>query len=215
VPIVGATRDMVAQVFTDYRATLSEERRVLLDRHQYVESALKVVGVGSVGTMCAIALMLGETVDAPLFLQIKEAQESVLSPYLKQSKYQHMGHRVVNGQRLMQASTDIFLGWSTGPMGRFFYVRQLRDMKGSLEPEKDWSWFHGYAQLCARALACAHARSVEPALIGGYLGPDGGAFPDAVSRFAVVYADRSAADFELLRQAARDGIVEVVVEEDR
>jgi uncharacterized protein (DUF2252 family) len=207
VPIVGATRDMVAQVFTDYRATLSEERRVLLDRHSYVESALKVVGVGSVGTMCAIALMLGETLNAPLFLQIKEAQESVLSPYLKQSKFQHMGHRVVNGQRLMQASTDIFLGWSTGPMGRFFYVRQLRDMKGSFEvdamSEKD---LRGYGRICAYTLARAHARTGDRVAISAYLG-SGEQFDYGMAEWAMAYADQTRDDHQRLLVAIKEGRV--------
>jgi uncharacterized protein (DUF2252 family) len=178
-----------------------------LDRHRYVESALKVVGVGSVGTLCAVALMLGETLDAPLFLQIKEAQESVLSPFLKKSKFDHMGHRVVYGQRMMQASSDIFLGWSTGPMGRTFYVRQLRDMKGSFEVdamnEKD---LRGYGRICAYTLARAHARSGDRVAIAAYLG-SGTQFDDAMAEWAIAYADQTRDDHQRLLVAIKEGRV--------
>ena len=124
------------ELFNQYKDTLEDDRRELLDRYHVVDVARKVVGVGSVGTRCLIVLLLGRDADDPLFLQVKEAGPSVLEPYLGRSRYTHRGHRVVAGQRLMQAASDIFLGWMTGkPAGRHFYWRQLRDMKGSIETE--------------------------------------------------------------------------------
>lgn len=199
--------ETIRQVFSDYRATLQEDRRVLLERFRYVESAMKVVGVGSVGTRCSMALLLSETTSTPLFLQVKEAQESVLAPYLKASRYEHQGHRVVAGQRLMQATSDIFLGWSTGPQGRYFYVRQLRDMKGSANvPEMDKASLRAYAQLCGQTLARAHARSGDRVAIAAYLG-SGNSFDQAMGRWAVAYADQTRADHRALLNAIKTGVV--------
>jgi uncharacterized protein (DUF2252 family) len=204
------------QQFLDrYAETMPPHRAHILRQYGFVDAALKVVGVGSVGLEAYIVLMEAYADGTPLMLQIKEAVPSVLSPDgapLYNGNCQ--GQRVVQGQKLMQASSDPFLGWLTEP-DNDYYVRQLRDMKGSLEPEPDWSWFAGYAQLCGRALACAHARSVDPALISGYLGPEGGPFCDAVAEFSMRYADRAAQDWELLAAAAERGVVEVVLEEDR
>jgi len=197
--------EIVRRVFTDYRSTLQEDRRVLLDRFRYVESAMKVVGVGSVGTRCAMSLLLGETTSAPLFLQVKEAEESVLAPYLTASRYEHQGHRVVNGQRLTQASSDIFLGWATGPEGRFFYVRQLRDMKGSaVVADLDKGLLHRYGELCGQVLARAHARSGDRVAIAAYLG-NGDSFDEAMGRWAVAYADQTREDHEALLTAIKTG----------
>jgi uncharacterized protein (DUF2252 family) len=199
--------ETIRRVFTDYRATLQEDRRALLERFRYVESALKVVGVGSVGTRCFMALMLGETTSAPLFLQVKEAEESVLAPYQKASRYDHQGHRVVAGQRLMQATSDIFLGWSTGPEGRYFYIRQLRDMKGSANvPEMDKALLRGYAELCGLALARAHARSGDRVAIAAYLG-SGDSFDRAMGNWAVAYADQTREDHKALMKAIKSGRV--------
>ncbi|MEY9909226.1 uncharacterized protein (DUF2252 family) [Catenulispora sp. MAP12-49] len=202
--------ETIRRVFTDYRSTLQEDRRALLERFRYVESALKVVGVGSVGTRCSMALMLGETTSTPLFLQVKEAEESVLSPYLKSSRYEHQGHRVVAGQRLMQATSDIFLGWATGPEGRYFYVRQLRDMKGSANvPEMDKTMLRAYAELCGLTLARAHARSGDRVAISAYLG-SGDSFDLAMGRWALAYADQTRADHQVLMDAIKTGRVRAV-----
>jgi uncharacterized protein (DUF2252 family) len=199
--------ETIRRVFTDYRATLQEDRRSLLDRFRYVESALKVVGVGSVGTRCSVSLLLGDTTSAPLFLQVKEAQESVLAPYLPAGRHEHQGHRVVGGQRLMQAASDIFLGWASGPEGRYYYVRQLRDMKGSANvPEMDKRMLHAYAELCGQTLARAHARSGDRVAIAAYLG-HGDSFDRAMGRWALAYADRTEADHKALIEAIKTGVV--------
>jgi uncharacterized protein (DUF2252 family) len=202
--------ETIRRVFTDYRATLLEDRRVLLERFRYVESALKVVGVGSVGTRCAMALMLGETTTTPLFLQVKEAEESVLAAHLKASRYEHQGHRVVSGQRLMQASSDIFLGWATGQEGRYFYVRQLRDMKGSADvAEMGKTELRAYAELCGQTLARAHARSGDRVAISAYLG-NGDSFDRAMGRWALAYADQTREDHKVLLKAIKTGRVRSV-----
>lgn len=199
--------EIVRRVFTDYRATLQDDRKVLLDRFQFVESALKVVGVGSVGTRCAMALLLGRTVRQPLFLQVKEAEESVLAPYLKASRFEHQGRRVVAGQRLMQASSDIFLGWATGPEGRYFYVRQLRDMKGSaVVADLDQKMLRRYSELCGQTLARAHARSGDRVAIAAYLGR-GDSFDVAMARWALAYADQTRSDHQRLLAAIKEGRV--------
>ena len=211
---MGLDRDTeeetVRRVFTDYRSTLQGDRRALLDRFRYVESAMKVVGVGSVGTRCSMSLLLGETTSAPLFLQVKEAQESVLAPYQKASRYEHQGHRVVAGQRLMQATSDIFLGWASGPEGRYSYVRQLRDMKGSANvPEMDKAILRAYAELCGQTLARAHARSGDRVAISAYLG-GGDSFDRAMGRWAVAYADQTREDHKALLEAIKTGRVRAV-----
>ncbi|WP_041543329.1 DUF2252 domain-containing protein [Catenulispora acidiphila] len=202
-----AEEETIRRVFTDYRSTLQEDRRTLLERFRYVESALKVVGVGSVGTRCSMALLLGETTATPLFLQVKEAEESVLAPYLKAGRDDHQGHRVVSGQRLMQATSDIFLGWASGPAGRYFYVRQLRDMKGSANvPEMDKTMLRAYGELCGQTLARAHARSGDRVAISAYLG-SGDSFDRAMGRWAVAYADQTRVDHKALMTAIKTGVV--------
>ncbi|MGW1884566.1 DUF2252 domain-containing protein [Streptomyces sp. NPDC001970] len=202
----------VRKILSDYRSTLPEERRVLLDRFRFVEAARKVVGVGSVGTRCFIALLIGRDDRDPLFLQIKEAQRSVLEPHLPASAYKHQGQRVVAGQKLLQAASDIFLGWVSGPGGRHFYWRQLRDMKGSAEvADMSPIVLSDYAGLCGWALARAHARTGERIAIATYLGGSG-AFDRAMADFAAAYADRTVADHAALRAAIASGDVTAVLD---
>jgi len=194
-----------------YRATLSEDRRVLLDRYQLEDIAAKVVGVGSVGTRCGVALFTAGA-DDPLFLQVKEARRSVFEPYVGASPYANRGQRVVVGQRLMQAASDLFLGWTIGPQGYHFYVRQLRDMK--LKPLTELftpQTMREYAKACGWALARAHARSGSPGLIAGYLGKSE-AFDEALAGFAAAYADQNERDWQALRKAVQDGRIKVQAE---
>jgi uncharacterized protein (DUF2252 family) len=189
-----------------YSATLREDYRVLFDRFRLADAALKVVGVGSVGTRCYIVLLLDEH-DAPLFLQIKEACASVLEQHHGPSPWKQNGERVVAGQRLMQAASDIFLGWARGPTGRDFYVRQLRDLKLSAQLERyDPTMFTLYVELCGQALARAHAKAGQAPTIAGYLGKSP-AFDEAITKYAVGYADQVERDYETFRTAARDGII--------
>ncbi|GHF35675.1 hypothetical protein GCM10018790_11970 [Kitasatospora xanthocidica] len=201
----------IGKVFSDYRATLAEDRRVLLDRYHFVDAATKVVGVGSVGTRCFIVLLEGRDARDPLFLQLKEAGRSVLEDHLPPALVDaevathHGGRRVVTGQHLMQAASDIFLGWTTGVAGRHFYGRQLRDMKGSVEVgDMRPSGLRAYADLCGRTLARAHARTGDRLAIAGYLG-GADTFAEAVAEFAVRYADRTGADHGELVAAIADG----------
>ncbi|QIB46165.1 DUF2252 domain-containing protein [Streptomyces aureoverticillatus] len=201
--------DMAAlrKIFGDYRSTLSEERRLLLDRYRFVDAARKVVGVGSVGTRCFIVLLTGRDSGDPLFLQIKEAVHSVLEEHLPSGPHVHPGHRVVAGQRLLQAAGDIFLGWMTGPQGRAYYWRQLRDMKGSLDlTTVDPTELHAYARLCGTALARAHARSGDRIAIAAYLGTTD-TFDRAIAEFALRYVSQNTRDHEALRAAITAGIV--------
>ncbi|MCX4986361.1 DUF2252 domain-containing protein [Streptomyces sp. NBC_00572] len=195
------------KIFNDYRSSLAEERRVLLDRYRFVDAARKVVGVGSVGTRCFVLLLEGRDDGDPLILQIKEAGKSVLEEYLPASTYTHQGHRVVSGQRLTQAASDIFLGWMTGPEQRHFYWRQLRDMKGSAEVETmSPALLRDYARLCGRALARAHARSGDRIGIAAYLGGSD-VFDRAVADFALAYAGQNADDYAALGGAIAAGMV--------
>lgn len=197
----------VRQVFADYRESLPEERRQLLDRFRVVDVARKVVGVGSVGTRCFVVLLTGRDAGDPLLLQIKEAGPSVLEAHAGASRHRHAGHRVVAGQRLLQAAGDIFLGWATGPAGRQFYWRQLRDMKGSADVAgMDPPLLEEYARLCGRTLGRAHARTGDRIAIAGYLG-SGDSFDRAVARFALGYADLTLADHGALTAALTDGPV--------
>ncbi|MFE0458400.1 DUF2252 domain-containing protein [Kitasatospora sp. NPDC058965] len=198
----------IGKVFSQYRSSLPDDRKVLLDRYQLTDAARKVVGVGSVGTRCFIVLLQGRDLDDPLFLQIKEAQPSVLARYAKGPVAQHQGHRVVAGQRLLQAASDIFLGWTTGPAGRHFYGRQLRDMKGSAEVERmTTGGLREYAALCGTALARAHARSGDRIAIAGYLGGSD-TFDQAIAEFAMRYADQTEADHAELLRAIEAGVLE-------
>ncbi len=197
----------------DYRQTLSDERRLLFDRYCLQDFALKVVGIGSVGTRCLIGLFFSEE-NHPLILQIKEAGRSVLEPYARKCRYENQGQRVVVGQRLMQSSSDIFLGWTRGRRGIDFYVRQLRDMKFSV-PLEGFSagQLQRYAEFCGWALARAHAKSGDAATISGYLGK-GDQFDQALGNFAVAYADQTEQDYAALVKAERAGRIEALIEED-
>jgi len=193
-----------------YRQSLPDDRRLLLDRYRLVDVAMYVVGVGSVGTRCAVALLEEEKGKEPLFLQFKEARPSVLEPYVERSAYTNQGQRVVAGQRLMQATSDILLGWSRAKWkaGHFdFYFRQLRDMKESIDLDTMCAAdFIDYAELCGWALARAHARSGDAALIAGYAGRSD-TLDRAVAGFAVAYADQTERDYDALVAAVRSGRV--------
>jgi Uncharacterized protein conserved in bacteria len=201
---------LIQDAFRCYRETLPDDLKTLLDRYEVKDVAAKVVGVGSVGTRCAILLiMTGD--DEPLFLQVKEAHRSVLEPYAGKSVYSNDGQRVVAGQRLMQAASDMFLGW-TEESGRHFYVRQLRDIK--IEPLVeifDSRALADYGEWCGWALARAHAKSGDAAMISGYLG-NSNRFDDAVSNFAVAYADQNERDYQALLEAIRAGRIAVLQE---
>jgi uncharacterized protein (DUF2252 family) len=196
---------MIRQQFQGYRVTLDDARRHLLERFQLVDAARKVVGVGSVGTRAYIVLLQGRDQQDPLFLQVKEAAPSVLEDHLPKSRYRPRGERVVRGQRLMQAASDIFLGWFTGPDGRHYYWRQLRDMKGSaLVEAMSPRSLTSYANLCAWTLARAHARSGDPVAIAAYLGTSD-QFDRAVTDFSQRYADQNERDYEAFVGAVRSG----------
>ncbi|MBB4981580.1 MULTISPECIES: DUF2252 domain-containing protein [Streptomyces] len=205
--VTDVDRVTLGKIFSDYRSSLAEERRVLLDRYHFIDAARKVVGVGSVGTRCFVLLLEGRDDGDPLMLQIKEAGRSALEPYLPPTAYPHQGRRVVSGQRLTQAASDIFLGWMTGPEQRHFYWRQLRDMKGSAEVESmSPATLRDYARLCGRALARAHARSGDRIAIAAYLGSSD-VFDRAVADFALVYAGQNADDYAALGAAIASGVV--------
>ena len=197
-------------LFDSYRDTLPDDRRLLLERYTYVDLARKVVGIGSVGTRSWVLLMLGRDNNDPLFLQIKEAQASVLEPVLGPSEFAEHGRRVVEGQRLMQAASDIFLGWIHGGgeidgEARDFYVRQLWDWKSSVDAETILPrGLTAYANACGWTLARAHARSGERIAIGAYLGRNA-RFDYAIAEFAAAYADRNEEDHRALVQAVADG----------
>jgi uncharacterized protein (DUF2252 family) len=200
-----------AQAFAAYRETLPEHTRTLFDRYHFFDLAFKVVGVGSVGTVCAVALFLAAD-DDPLFLQIKEARASVLEPYAGKSLHANHGQRVIAGQRLMQSASDVFLGWTRGQNGRDVYVRQLRDMKMSaIIEDMDTPLLRQYGRMCAQALARAHARSGDAARLAGYMG-SGSSFDDAVGEFAVEYADQNRKDHRAFVQAIREGRIEATFE---
>jgi uncharacterized protein (DUF2252 family) len=202
----------IKQGFTRYRETLQEDRRLLLDRFKLMDMAIKVVGVGSVGTYCGILLLMASEHD-PLFLQFKHARPSVLEPYAGKSLHSNHGQRIVHGCRMMQSASDLFLGWTEGVVGRQFYVRQLKDMK--MKPMVEvftQSVMLEYARLCGWTLAHAHARSGEPAKISGYLG-QGDKFDQAIADFSIAYANQTERDHEELMKAVRSGKLEVFVEE--
>jgi uncharacterized protein (DUF2252 family) len=190
-----------------YRSTLPFERQALFDRFQIVDAAYKVVGVGSVGTRCYILLFIGSQ-DDHLFLQVKEARPSVLEGLAGPAPFKNNGERVVEGQRLMQSASDIFLGWTRSNQGDF-YVRQMRDMK--LAPNLAGytsAMLADYAKLCGRTLARAHAKSGEAATIAGYLG-SGGVFDDAVAHYALAYADQVEKDYDHFKTAIRSGRIPI------
>jgi uncharacterized protein (DUF2252 family) len=203
-------RAALPALYAAYVRSLAPERRILVERHRLLDVALKVVGVGSVGTRCYVALFAGPA-GGPLILQVKEARPSVLAPYVRGVRYRHQGARVVTGQRIMQAVSDSFLGWTKSPAtGTEYYVRQLHDMKFSIDiAGLRPSGMDLYAQVCAWALARAHARSGDPALIAGYLG-SGTAFDDALTAFAAAYADQNERDHAALGAAVSAGRVDAV-----
>ncbi len=199
--------------FARYRETMQEDRRLLLDRFKLVDMAIKVVGVGSVGTFCGILLLMASEHD-PLFLQFKQARPSVLAAYAGKSLHPNDGQRIVHGCRMLQSASDLFLGWTEGQLGRHFYVRQLKDMK--IKPLVETftpSVMLEYAELCGWTLAHCHARSGEPAKISGYLGKSD-KFDKAIAEFSSAYADQSERDHEVLMTAVRAGKLEVFVEEE-
>jgi uncharacterized protein (DUF2252 family) len=197
----------------DYKRLLTPARRLLVRRYKLVDIAFKVVGVGSVGTVCGVMLLMSGNGD-PLFLQYKQARQSVLEPYCGANPFGHAGQRVVVGQHIMQTSSDIFLGWTTGA-GKFknnFYLRQLNDakIKPVIEIMKETN-LKGYARLCGRVLARAHARSTDPAILTGYMGRSE-AFEEAMADFSVAYADQNERDHAELLKAIRDGRIMARIE---
>ncbi|MEZ5170709.1 MAG: DUF2252 domain-containing protein [Acidimicrobiia bacterium] len=204
-----ALEALVRRALESYKGTLSDERRWLLDQYTPIDVGIKVVGVGSVGTRCVIVLFQGRDGGDPLFLQAKEAEASVLEEHLEPSPYENSGRRVVEGQRLAQAQSDIFLGWTEGLEGRQFYVRQLRDWKGSVEVE-DGSprQMRFYAGLCGRTLARGHARSGDPIAIAAYVGK-GTVLDHALADFSEAYAAQNMDDYERFQEAIDNGRLEV------
>jgi uncharacterized protein (DUF2252 family) len=208
------TNEVITRLLRSYRKTLMHDHHHPIEEFRVVHAARKVVGVGSVGTRCFILLLLGSDESDPLFLQVKEAEPSVLERYVGKSVYHHHGERIVVGQRLMQAASDIFLGWQTvtglDGVARDYYVRQLHDWKGGVEVE---NFRPGgaelYARLCGATLARAHARSGDRIAIAAYLGR-GDAFDRAVADFAVAYADQNERDFETFAYAVRTGRLPVL-----
>jgi len=207
---VSADERRVVEVgFRDYRATLPDDRRRLLERYQLIDVAQKVVGVGSVGTRAGILLLEGRDEADPLVMQFKEATTSVLEPYVGASTASQHGQRVVEGQRYMQAASDIFLGWVQGEGGRDFYIRQLHDMKGSVDTATiQPTGLTAYAGLCGATLARAHARGGDAIAIDAYLGTDD-TFSQALEEFAQVYADQAEQDYGQLQQAITQGKIPV------
>jgi uncharacterized protein (DUF2252 family) len=191
-----------------YRDSLPHDRRTLFDRYHFKDIAIKVVGVGSVGTICFVLLMMAQPNDI-LFLQIKQANRSVLEAYAGKSQFPNHGQRVVNGQRIIQSASDIFLGWTHDPSGRNYYIRQLRDMK--LKPLVEIfnpTTMIQYGEFCGWVLAHAHARSGEPALISGYLGTSD-KFDQAIADFSEAYANQAEKDYDVYAKACRAGKLEV------
>jgi uncharacterized protein (DUF2252 family) len=211
--VYGVSAEQLQQVihkqFRDYRSTLQADRRLLLERFEIIDMARKVVGVGSVGTRAFIVLLQGRDTGDPLFLQVKEATASVLEDHLPASRYRNPGERVVQGQRVMQAASDIFLGWTKGVQaGYYYYWRQLRDMKGSVDVEiMVPPGLAFYAGICGRTLARAHARSGDPVAISAYLG-GGKRFERAIGDFCERYADQTERDFEAFTTAISSGRLE-------
>jgi uncharacterized protein (DUF2252 family) len=202
------TRALVNRIFREYRSTLQEDRQELLKRYEIIDMGHKVVGVGSVGLLAFVLLMRGRDDNDLMVLQVKQAQQSVLEAFTHKSGYTKHGHRVVAGQRLMQAASDSFLGWIDGPGGRSFYVRQLRDMKWSPDPSNlNAERLQRFALICGHTLARAHARSGDAIAISAYLGTSR-AFDKAIAAFAVAYADQMESDYAEFTQAIADGHID-------
>ena len=205
IPEGDELRGQVYAILESYKRTLQEDRRHLLERYDFVDAARKVVGVGSVGTRVYVVLLEGRDEDDPLFLQVKEAGASVLEGHVPSGTHEHHGHRVVAGQHLMQAASDIFLGWFRATEGRDFYWRQLKDMKGSAKVESmSANELVLYGGLCGWTLARAHARSGDRVQIAAYLGKSE-RFDRAVAEFAVAYADQTERDHAALLTAVKSG----------
>jgi uncharacterized protein (DUF2252 family) len=202
-------RDVVEDQFRAYQTTLSADRRRLLERFRIVDMARKVVGVGSVGTRAFMVLLQGRDTDDPLFLQVKEATRSVLEDHLPKTRFNTPGQRVVEGQRMMQATPDIFLGWTKGVQDdRFYYWRQLRDMKASAEVENMTPFaMTFYGRMCGWSLARAHARSGDPVAIAEYIGGHD-RLDQAITEFSARYADPNSRDHESFVKAAADGRID-------
>jgi len=201
--LLGRTNELMEL----YLSSLPEERRVLLRGFRFVDAARKVVGVGSVGTRCSMILLEGRVNGGPLFLQVKEAEASILEPFVGASPYEQHGQRVVVGQHTMQGVSDLMLGWASFD-GRCFYVRQLRDMKGSVDTSTMTpTQLRDYGATCARCVARGHGRSGLAALISGYLGTST-KFDDSLAAFAVDYADQNERDYDRFTEAVRDGHIE-------
>ncbi|HXA56876.1 MAG TPA: DUF2252 domain-containing protein [Candidatus Acidoferrum sp.] len=207
-PLVYHPREMarigkhVREMFERYRRTLPEEKRVILDRYKIADIARKVVGVGSVGTRCDVALLMAGPTD-PLLLQVKEARASVLEPYAGKSRYENHGERVVTGQRMLQTASDVFLGWTRDDDGHDYYFRQLRDMRMKIDiAAMSRREFFEYVEFCGWALARAHARTGDAAQIAGYLGTSS-RFDQAIAKFAAAYAEQTERDYALFAKALR------------
>ena len=210
----GEVNAAIRDAFAQYRETLTPAHRTLLDRYEIKDAAIKVVGVGSVGTTCWVLLLMAGD-ENPLILQVKEARASVLEAFAGKSVFPNHGQRVVNGHRLMQPASDIFLGWTEGKLGRHYYFRQLRDVKikfavetfGKVEMDI-------FAQWCGWSLALSHARSGDAAVICGYMGKSD-VFDEAIVAFSVAYSDQNEQDYAVLKRAIQDGTIEAVVEEPK
>jgi uncharacterized protein (DUF2252 family) len=199
------------EVLDSYFNSIGDDRKYLLRHYHITDVARKIVGVGSVGTRCWIIFLTGNSDSDPLFLQVKEAQPSVLEPFLHKSIFSNPGQRVVTGQKLIQGAPDIFLGWGEIENGFKFYVRQLRDMKGGVEFDPEKVNVHNmplYCDLCARALALAHAKSGDAAMISGYIGNNTG-LDKAMVRFGFAYARQTEKDYKALAAAAKSGRIKV------
>jgi uncharacterized protein (DUF2252 family) len=197
--------EVIQPIFKKYAQSLQEDRRHLMEHYQYVDAARRVGGIGSIGTRCHIIVLSGRDQSDPLVLQLKETTGSVLSPYLPPTKYRNEGQRVVEGQRLIQGTSDLFLGWLRHSSGREYYFRQLYDMKASAEiSEMSAKVLGQYAGACGELLGRAHAKSGDPIAIAAYLGK-GDRFDEAIAGFAMRYADQTERDFEALEQAVRAG----------
>ncbi|PQV49917.1 DUF2252 domain-containing protein [Paraburkholderia sp. BL21I4N1] len=211
---IGNWRTLIEPMWDEYLKTLSHDRRELLGHFTAQDLVFKVVGVGSVGTRCLVLLNV-DHMGKPLFIQIKEARKSVIAQFHKSPPYKHEGQRVVGGQRMLQAASDIFLGWATGPSGRHFYFRQLRDMKLSANIELfDTDLLEGYARLCGWIMARAHAKASGQAIeIGAYIGR-GDQFAEALTGYATAYADQVERDYDVFLKACRSGELEARTDED-
>lgn len=208
----GEITDVVREAFEHYRQTLPPVYSFLLDRYELRDAAIKVVGVGSVGTVCFVLLFMTADGDA-LFLQVKEARPSVLEPYAGKSIYPNHGQRVVNGYRLIQPFSDPFLGWTKGKLGRHFFFRQLRDVKISLKVETfGKSEMIAYADWCGQAMALSHARSGDAAMLSGYMGTSE-TFDNAIAGFSFAYADQNEKDYAALKRAIKEGKITAQYEE--